>query len=266
MGPAFKATLDLLQWPAFCEHVADFASTSVGKRLCRQLEVPLDQAASERLLAETRAVITLELDYSSTLDFGGINTGDAEGAIRRADKGGMVSGPQLRGLVTLINGADKLRKQIQTVARQMGAGGRDSPLRPLLAAVAGLSPPAALVRDIGFAIGEDGEVQEAASAQVRTTRARVRALTARAASVLKSFPGEVSERGGRMCVAVAPGTKIAGGVMLGTTVGGGMAFIEPPQVGNGAWLGGSGAAAVGLRLIAGTHLYEGAGGRSRVGF
>jgi hypothetical protein len=54
MGPAFKATLDLLQWPAFCEHVADFASTSVGKRLCRQLEVPLDQAASERLLAETR--------------------------------------------------------------------------------------------------------------------------------------------------------------------------------------------------------------------
>jgi hypothetical protein len=54
MGPAFAATLDLLEWPAFCEHVASFASTAVGKRLCRELEVPLDQATSERLLAETR--------------------------------------------------------------------------------------------------------------------------------------------------------------------------------------------------------------------
>jgi hypothetical protein len=51
----------------------------------------------------------------------------------------------------------------------------------------------------------------------------------RAASVLKSFPGEVSERGGRVCVAVPAGTKIAGGVVLGTTPGGGMAFVEPPQ-------------------------------------
>lgn len=56
MGPAFKATLGLLEWPAFCEHLADFASTSVGKRLCRQLDVPMDQATSERLLEETRWV------------------------------------------------------------------------------------------------------------------------------------------------------------------------------------------------------------------
>jgi len=56
MGPAFKATLGLLEWPEFCEHVASFASTAVGKRLCRQLEVPLDQPTSERLLAETRCV------------------------------------------------------------------------------------------------------------------------------------------------------------------------------------------------------------------
>jgi hypothetical protein len=62
---------------------------------------------TKRPHTERSAVITLELDYSSTLDFGGINTGDAEGAIRRADKGGMVSGPQLRGLVTLINGGQR---------------------------------------------------------------------------------------------------------------------------------------------------------------
>lgn len=58
MGPAFKATLGLLEWPEFCEYVSDFANTSVGKRLCRQLEVPLDQPTSERLLAEARWVHT----------------------------------------------------------------------------------------------------------------------------------------------------------------------------------------------------------------
>ncbi len=71
--------------------------------------------------------------------------------------------------------------------------------------------------------------------QVRTTRARVRALMARGASILKGFPGEVSERGGRVCVAVPAGTKIVGGVVLGTTPGGGMSFVEPPQVGWLVW-------------------------------
>lgn len=54
MGPAFKATLRLLEWPRLCEHVADFASTTVGKRLCRSITVPESQAESERLQAETR--------------------------------------------------------------------------------------------------------------------------------------------------------------------------------------------------------------------
>lgn len=31
MGPAFRATLAMLEWPRLCEHVAAFASTSIGK-------------------------------------------------------------------------------------------------------------------------------------------------------------------------------------------------------------------------------------------
>lgn len=58
MGPAFRTTLELLEWPALCEHVASFASTAVGKRLCRRLEVPLGQAESERLLEEARCVLS----------------------------------------------------------------------------------------------------------------------------------------------------------------------------------------------------------------
>ena len=31
MGPAFRATLAMLEWPRLCDHVAAFASTSSGK-------------------------------------------------------------------------------------------------------------------------------------------------------------------------------------------------------------------------------------------
>jgi hypothetical protein len=54
MGPAARATLRLLEWPALCEHVAMFASTAVGQRAARALEVPATRAESERLIAETR--------------------------------------------------------------------------------------------------------------------------------------------------------------------------------------------------------------------
>lgn len=49
-------------------------------------------------------MFALENTFTTLLDFGGINSGDAEGAIKRAAKGGMVAAKQLRGLVTLLEG------------------------------------------------------------------------------------------------------------------------------------------------------------------
>ena len=49
----------------------------------------------------------LELECSSSLDFGGINSTEAEAALRRAAKGGMVSAPQFRGVVSLCTGKGK---------------------------------------------------------------------------------------------------------------------------------------------------------------
>lgn len=41
--------------------------------------------------------------------------------------------------------------------------------------------------------------------QVRTTRARVRGLTSRITNMIKGYPGEPSEKGGRICVAAPAG-------------------------------------------------------------
>jgi hypothetical protein len=54
IGPAFRATLEMLEWPRICEHLADFASTQCGKRACLQLSIPRTQRESERLLLDTR--------------------------------------------------------------------------------------------------------------------------------------------------------------------------------------------------------------------
>jgi hypothetical protein len=43
--------------------------------------------------------------------------------------------------------------------------------------------------------------------QVRATRARVRGLTARITNMLKGYPGEPSEKGGRICVAAPAGNN-----------------------------------------------------------
>ena len=55
IGPAFQATLQMLEWPRLCSHVAEFASTHVGKRACKSMQVPEDPQESERLLKQTRS-------------------------------------------------------------------------------------------------------------------------------------------------------------------------------------------------------------------
>lgn len=56
-GPAFRDTLGMLEWKRLCEHLAKFSSTTIGKRLCLQLSVPLQEATSLRLQQEVRWVV-----------------------------------------------------------------------------------------------------------------------------------------------------------------------------------------------------------------
>lgn len=51
-------------------------------------------------------------------------------------------------------------------------------------------------------------------AQVRTARAKVKGIAARLTGILKTYPGEVSERGGRLCMAAPPGETQAAGRRL----------------------------------------------------
>ncbi|KAG2444932.1 hypothetical protein HXX76_001668 [Chlamydomonas incerta] len=228
IGPAFKATLEMLDWSKLCDQVARFASTHAGKRACRTMTVPEEPAETLRLIEQTRAITLLEYEWATTLDYGGIQTSEAESGLGRAAKGGMLTAQQLRGIVSLVNGAERLRKQVVIAARDNDALRPDSPVRLLLAAVGRVRPQPHLLRSVAQAVDEDNNILDSASEQLRGLRARVKAIQSRLASMLKGYGGEVSDKGGRVCVALPGGTKLpAGGVLLGSAPGGSLVYVEP---------------------------------------
>eukprot|EP00198_Chlamydomonas_reinhardtii_P000810 XP_001690145.1 predicted protein [Chlamydomonas reinhardtii] len=192
------------------------------------MSVPEEPAETLRLIEQTRAITLLEYDWATSLDYGGIQTSEAEAGLSRAAKGGMLTPQQLRGIVTLVNGAERLRKQVVIAARDNDALRPDSPVRLLLAAVGRVRPQPHLLRSVAQAIDEDNNIQDSASEQLRGLRGRVKAIQSRLASMLKGYGGEVSDRGGRMCVALPGGTKApSGGVLLGSAPGGSLVYVEP---------------------------------------
>lgn len=72
--PAVQAALATLSWPALCEFVARFASTTLGRQAVLRLPLSEDQEHSEGLVKETAAVDKLESEYAVELDFGGTST------------------------------------------------------------------------------------------------------------------------------------------------------------------------------------------------
>lgn len=64
----------MLEWPRLCQQVAAFASTTLGRAAVADLPIATSQAESEKLVRETAAVTIVEVEYASSLDFGGIST------------------------------------------------------------------------------------------------------------------------------------------------------------------------------------------------
>lgn len=228
LGSAYQSTLQVLEWSRLCRHLASFAQTTLGQRACLSLIPPTDQAGSEALLSDTKAVQALEGEYAVEIEFGGIQTAQASDALRRASRGGMLSGQLLQAVASLIQGMSKLQKAIAVAARQAEATGH-TVLEPVVQAFKDLPALPELSGEIGFALQEDGAVREAASDGVKKAAAKVRTVEGRLRGILKGHQGEITEIGGRMCVAV-PSTadRPPRGILLGSAPGGSAWYLEPP--------------------------------------
>jgi dsDNA-specific endonuclease/ATPase MutS2 len=232
LGPAAQATLDMLDWKELCRQVSSFAQTYLGKQAIQSMLPTTTREACREALLQSQAAHALLFELATDIDFGGVSTESASKALNRADKGGMLDGPSLQSLASLLACATKLKRAISTAAREAERTGYTA-VQPISSPFSSLSALPELISEISYAIEESGKVRESASEKVKQTRNKVRILEARIRSILKSkvaSGGEVTEKNGRICLAapVTPEGPPKGMVLLGSAAG--TMYLESPAV------------------------------------
>ena len=152
-----QETLELLEWPRLCEHLATFTQTKAGQRRAQTWQPVADYSQAQRLLAETQAVDAL-IEQGVRFDLRLV--ADVEPAIIQAEKGGILTGLALWEIAQMCHTAQQIRRQITaqrepTVLHELVQHWRTQP---------------ELVHRIYHCLEADGEVSDRASpalAQVR---------------------------------------------------------------------------------------------------
>lgn len=221
-------TLELLEWPRLCQHLAQFASTAAGQRRCLDEPLPSDLRESRERLARSIELAGLDGLLDGGLSFQGVH--DLEPVLLRCCKGGTADGEALLAVADTLAAARRLRRQID-----------DPELRPrctaLLKDVATLPD---LEQRLKFSLEEGGRVADRASAvlaglrgQWQTVRQqrrdRLQEVIRRWASQLQDTV--IAERHGRPVLAVKAGAVAhCPGMVHDSSASGSTVFVEPRQV------------------------------------
>ncbi len=223
-----REALELLEWGRLGDHVAGFASTTAGRRLCRELPLASSLESSRQLLAQTTELLALDGVLEGGLSFQGV--ADLSRTVQLCAKGGVASADELLDVATTLAAARRLRRQID-----------DPELRPITTALVDeLRTLPELEQRLRFCIEDGGRVADRASpplAQLRRQigaarqerRDRLNDLLRRYAALLQD--SVISERNGRPVLAVKAGAASQlPGLVHDSSASGSTVFIEPQAV------------------------------------
>lgn len=218
-------TLELLEWPRLCQHLATFAATKQGALAASKLSIPETREETLQLLAQTREVYELENRPSGGLTFEGIH--DIRDALSRAELQGILSGEELLNIATTLAGARRLRRIIDN----------NPDLSVLTALVKDLRTYPEIEQEIHRCIDERGEVADRASPQLNELRGRIRQLREQIYQVLQGIIQRqsnaiqeqvITQRGGRYVIPVKASQKDAiKGIVHDTSMSGATLYTEP---------------------------------------
>lgn len=127
----------------------------------------------------------METEFGAELDFGGVQSAQAESALNRAAKGGMLSGSGLQAVASLLLGAARLSRAVKAVGREAEGSMAVAVMEPIFTAFKNVAMLPNLAAEIGFALDDAGNVREGASDGVKKASAKVRTITNRLRGVLK---------------------------------------------------------------------------------
>lgn len=220
-------TLNLLEWPRLCQHLATFTATKLGAIAARHLALPPTQADSEHLLAQTQEATRLETRPPG-LKFTGIH--DIGEALERATHQGLLHGDELLAIAQTVNGARQMRRAIDA----------QEDLPTLQALVADLRTYPELEQAIHHAIDDRGQVADRASPKLGGLRAQLKDIRsdiyAKLQRILQRQSGAIQEavitqRGDRFVIPVkAPQKDAIPGIVHDASTSGATLYVEPKGI------------------------------------
>lgn len=223
-------TLELLEWPRLCQHLATFTATKLGAIAAQHLPIPTTQGETIQLLAQTQEVYLLESHLASSLSFDGIE--DIGVSLERAELKGILSGEELLAIATTLAGARQLRRVIDN---QM-----DAPV--LTELVSQLRTYPEIEQDIHRCIDERGKVSDRASVKLANIREQMRHVRDRIYQSLNNILQRqanaiqeqvITQRSDRFVIPVkSPQKDAIPGIVHDTSMSGMTLYIEPHSIVN----------------------------------
>jgi|GEM_PF-18480 MutS2 family protein len=218
-------TLELLEWPRLCQHLATFAATKLGIAAALQLEIPATPAQTAELLAQTQEAYQLESRLSGGLTFEGIQ--DIGASVKRAELQGLLSGEELLAIATTLAGARQLRRIIDAQP--------DVPTLKEL--VAGLRTYPELEQEIHRCIDDRAQVADRATPKLAGIRVQIRQLRDRIYQILQGILQRqsnavqeqvITQRNSRFVIPVkAPQKDAIPGIVHDSSASGATLYVEP---------------------------------------
>ncbi|WP_449418507.1 endonuclease MutS2 [Phormidium nigroviride] len=223
-------TLELLEWPRLCHHLATFTATKLGAVAALHLPIPETPTETAQLLAQTQEAYLLESRLARGLSFDGIQ--DIGDSLERAQVQGILSGEELLAIATTLAGARQLRRVID-----------NQPDVPVLTElVAQLRTYPELEQEIHRCIDERGNVTDRATPKLGGIRDSMRQLRDRIYQVLQGILQRqanalqeqlITQRSDRFVLPVkAPQKDAIPGIVHDTSMSGATLYIEPHRVVN----------------------------------
>ncbi|MEG4334556.1 endonuclease MutS2 [Microcoleus sp. AT9_A2] len=218
-------TLELLEWPRLCQHLATFAATKLGVAAALDLAIPATQAQTAELLAQTQEAYQLESRAGGALSFEGIQ--DIGTSLQRAELQGLLSGEELLVIATTLAGARQLRRIIDSQA--------DVPTLKELAAQLRTYPE--LEQEIHRCIDDRAQVADRATPKLAGIRVQMRQLRDRIYQILQGILQRqsnavqeqlITQRSGRFVIPVkAPQKDAIPGIVHDSSASGATLYVEP---------------------------------------
>ncbi|MCH2047225.1 MAG: endonuclease MutS2 [Trichodesmium sp. ALOHA_ZT_67] len=226
-------TLELLEWPRLCQHLATFTGTKLGAVTASHLSIPLTRTETIHLLAQTQEVYKLETLLVQGLSFDGIE--DISGSLKRSELGGILSGYELLAIATTLAGVRKLRRAIDSYESEYE-------LSVLPELVADMRTYPELEQEIHRCIDDRGDVTDRASPKLAGIREKIHRLRDRIDNILRGILQRkanaiqqpiITQRDDRFVIPVkAPQKDAVPGIVHDTSTTGSTLYIEPNAVVN----------------------------------